>query len=220
MHESKLNHGVSSISEKFIVNGESSEILQLREGPFNNPSLGEYLKFGRTFIRPEHNLHNPPEIIAAPVAKRPPRQLPSARIFLRRGNFAAQFLNHQRSTFTVMETGFMHSDCHRQSKCINYNVLLSAFDFLVTVDTFAAGVSMVGGPDTTGIYDTHIWAFLAIGKFTHISMKSVHYIFKHSFKFPFAEIIVNRIPWRKILRQHTPLASGFVDVHYTVHDFP
>ena len=72
MHESKLNHGVSSISEKFIVNGESSEILQLREGPFNNPSLGEYLKFGRTFIRPEHNLHNPPEIIAAPVAKRPP----------------------------------------------------------------------------------------------------------------------------------------------------
>ena len=56
-------------------------------------------------------------------------------------------------TNAVMNTRLMNHDTHREAKCINHNVFLAPFDFLVPAYV-TAGVGVVGRIDTSGINDS------------------------------------------------------------------
>ena len=142
MTQGELHHRFGGFSQVFVVDGESSKVLQPREGSLDNPSFRKHLEFGRTFVRPEYNLHGPTESFRHPVSQ---RALISTvgKDFLQTRELVFHLLDSHRRTFTVMKISFMDGNGHGQSKCVNHNMFLTSFDLFVAVNPFARRVGVV-----------------------------------------------------------------------------
>ena len=90
------------------------------------------------------------------------------------------------------------------------------FDFLVPVYT-AVRINMMGSLHTSGIHDAKAGAFLTPCLFTDESVQGIHHLFKHAFKLPFTEIVIDGLPRGEVRGKHTPLAAGLVDIKDCIH---
>ncbi len=68
----ELRHRLGGIGQIFVVDGESAEVLEPGEREHDNPLFLKRLKFGRAFVWPEHELHDPSAFFHHPVTKRAP----------------------------------------------------------------------------------------------------------------------------------------------------
>lgn len=49
-------------------------------------------------------------------------------------------------------------------------------------------------------------------------MERIHDVLNNTLQFPFTEVVINRLPWRKVAWKHSPLATGLIDIEDGVHD--
>ena len=108
LDECKLYHSFRSFSKEFVIDGQPSEVFQPCERAFHNPAFGQYLKFGRTFVRSEHDLQYPSEFLLDPVSQT--SLVASIRQdFSQTRKFISESLYGLWGALTVMQAGFM--DC-------------------------------------------------------------------------------------------------------------
>ena len=126
-------HSLSGFRQKLIVDGQSTEVFQPGECPFDNPSSGKNLEFAGAFVRAKYNFDDPIELPEYPVTK---GALVSAvgKYLLQVRELVLQLLDNLRRAFAVMQVGFVDSHGHQNAECVNHNVLLASLDPFVAVD--------------------------------------------------------------------------------------
>src|SRR5699024_3547718 len=94
--------------------------------------------------------------------------------------------------------------------------LFPSLDFLVPVYTMVR-INMMGSLYASGIHDAKTGTFLPSRLFTDKGVQGIHHLFKHTFKLPLAEVVIDGLPRGEVRRKHTPLAAGLVDIKDGIH---
>ena len=76
---------------------------------------------------------------------------------------------------------------------------------------------MMGGLYASGIHDAKTGTFLPSRLFTDKGVQGIHHLFKHTFKLPLAEVVIDGLPRGEVRGKHTPLAAGLVDIKDGIH---
>lgn len=138
--EGQLNHSFRRICQIFIVDRESSEVLQPSERAFDNPSFGRYMEFGRRLVRSENDLHNPAEFFCDPVSER--TLIPTiGKNFRQARELASHLLDNYWGALAVMEVRLMDSNTYREPKCVNNNMFFMTLDLFIPVNPLQVGAA-------------------------------------------------------------------------------
>lgn len=142
---------------------------------------------------------HPSEFFSHPIPERPP--VSSIReIFFRRGNLRRIFSIIQRA-FAVVDIRIMHVDGYGKPKCTVNNMLFTPLDFLVTVKSlYRKGLRDAMSSHSMSLYP-HAWTPIPTDRFEDEAVECAHDLLKHSFEFPFAEIIVDSLLRGEVLGQ-------------------
>lgn len=111
----------------------------------------------------------------------------------------------------------MYFDYHWKFQNVNDNMSLSYFDSPVSIYT-PIRINVTGDFKASRVYNAQTWTLLLTNKFPYHEMQYTQKFLPYSFKFPFAEIVINRLPRRKVRREH-PLLSISDGTEYTIHYF-
>ena len=76
--------------------------------------------------------------------------------------------------------------------------------FLVPVYT-TVRINMMGGLYASGIHDAKTGTFLPSRLFTDKRVQGIHHLFKHTFKLPLAEVVIDGLPRGEVRRKLVPL---------------
>ena len=96
---------------------------------------------------------------------------------------------------------------------------LAAFDELVPVNALDL-VRVVRSSDASRVNDTDRWLRVTTGLYPNLLVKHSHNKLKRSVSLPLAEIVINGVPRRKVIRHHTPLASSLKEIKEGIDNIP
>ena len=69
--EGQLDHSLGCVSQIFVVDGQTPEVLQPGERAFHDPSFWKHRELGRAFVGKENNFYCPSELLRNPVPECP-----------------------------------------------------------------------------------------------------------------------------------------------------
>ena len=100
----------------------------------------------------------------------------------------------------------MNDQCQWKAQHIGHNVFLATLYLLVSLNA-AVAVNVMGGFDTSGVYDSQTGAVVTARGNSNFFDKNGQYFFKSAVILPLPEIIVDKIPRSEIAWEHSPLAN-------------
>ena len=131
MDHGPVDHRFAALGERLVVLAQSAVTAEPRERSFYNPTLGQDDE-SRDPAQTLDNLQSPP---AEP--SRPAHQLAGVPAVgpddLESGKKTANLLQHELGPIAVLDVGGVHDDAQDQTEHIDYDVPLSALDFLARV---------------------------------------------------------------------------------------
>ncbi len=132
LNADQLDHSFGGFCQVFVVDSESSKILQPGKRPFDNPPFWKDSESTGALVWSEDNFDNPSELVGNPIPGG--ALIPSIRKYLSQaGKLVFRFPYDPQCPFAVMQTGLMYRDRHRNAKRVNHNVFLATLDLLVPV---------------------------------------------------------------------------------------
>ena len=109
----------------------------------------------------------------------------------------------------------MNHYCQRKPKRVGHNVLFATLYLLVAVYA-TVSIDVVRGLDAAGIYYPETRTLVPSCRFSDLADKHGQYFLESSVILPLTKVIIYQVPRSKILRQHTPLATGLDNIEHSV----
>ena len=200
----KIDHFLSGFLGLLIVSCEPSESVQPGECPFYDPSqrLGSktfgsvwgvadfkfYHKVGLYLIR---NLSAIPSVYENFLKCRPKERC---------------LLAERIGKFGIMLSGIVNRSTENETIAVNHDIAFDSFDLLVGIKTVVA--LTVAPFDTLGIQcsDRRTFVLFAFLSDSHDCL--FYEMFDMAVLSPLTEKLIDRLPFRKILGKHSPLAAA------------
>ena len=96
-------------------------------------------------------------------------------------------------------------------------MLFSSFYFLVSIKPYYR-IHMMKSLETSLVNNANTWRFLPVGESPDFCTNDIKQFFYYSFILPFAEVVIHALPGCKALGKHTPLATRFNSIEYSIHN--
>lgn len=109
----------------------------------------------------------------------------------------------------------MNNNSQRKPENVCHYVFLASFYLLVAVNA-SVGIDVVGGFDASGVDDAKARTLVLAHRNLDRPNKDGQYFLKSSVVFPLTKVVIDQIPWSKVPREHTPLASNLYDVENSI----
>jgi hypothetical protein len=214
MDHADKSHGFTRSGEPLVVLTETTATTKPSEGSLNNPPAGEH----------DESLL----VIAAfddiedPVAKRlcPLHQatcVTSIRPDASEPRKPSGYSHHDEfGPVSILDTCRMDDHGKQQARSVNYDMALTAIDFLAGI--VATGTASLGRFHALAINDCSTGTGFSSHAYSHLSAQHIMSDLPDSSQPPLAEVVVYRLPFGEVVRQHTPLTTGAYHVENCIQD--
>lgn len=202
-----MSHGdcdmsLATFCQGLVVFAVSTAAAQSSACPLDDPTVGKDVESFCIWMT-IHNLQNPTTSSVRPIDENPvdafgPDSLKSpARLF--------GFFQQRLRTMIVLNSRRMNNVSHHQPQRVDQQMTLEASDFLAGVEARVFSVS--GGFRGLAVKNCSGWYFGTPRQQPQGAMERVVHSVPGPVPFPTLEIGVNRLPRRKVVRQHPPGTS-------------
>lgn len=214
-----MEHCFRRFGVEFVVQCDPSEIVEPSKGPFDNPPERNYAELFRALVWPEHHLklateslaHLLPQLIAPVPA--------IGQYLLEPRKLMGETSRCRLRAFAVVDVRLVDGHGHGETERVDNDLFLAPLHLLVAVYS-AFLVDVLAGLDAPRVDDAHARGLVPSERDAQLLPQGVHHALKDTFALPLGEVVENDVVRREVLGGHAPLAAGFVDVKYAVHDVP
>lgn len=202
-HRGKINHLLCGLIGYFIISRKPAESIQPGECAFHNPTKRFWSKAacpvwsGTDFYV---DIEIPLDVIyqlasVSAVDKSLSYRGPRVRYL---------FTNRMRNT-GIMYAGVAYASAENETVAVNSDIAFYAFYLLVGIEPI---VTMTVAPlDALGIKSHNRRRGILLATSAYLHDKFFYAVIQIAFCSPFMEVPIDRLPFGKVMRQHTPLAA-------------
>jgi hypothetical protein len=212
-----VDEGLTVVRPLFIVAAEAAAFHEPAKGPLNDPALGQDLE--SSLVLGSVNDFQL-DSTTGTQEPQPVDQLAGISAIgpddFQAGETGFQEAQQEARTVPILDGGWRDDDREDQAQRVDQQMAFAARQFFPRVETACA--RLVGDFDRLAINDSgRRIGFSSQGDAQGNDQNLVNPLPNFFFS-PLTEVVVNRWPRRKIVRQLSPLATGFDDINNGVHD--
>src|SRR5687768_9269500 len=218
MNHADLYHCFTVVRSFLAVLAQTPAPRQPNNGALHHPALRQHLEPPLMFCTLDH-LNAIANILIDPIVQ---RVVVIATIAVDDTQTWKRFGIHLGQDILGCNT-VVHAcrrDQHRQQQTqrIHNQMPLSTFDFLAGI-VAAFFAALLGGFYRLAVDGRDAWMKVASRLFAHVGTQTSEDLIPDAMLGPVGEVVVDGFPWRKLMRDHAPLATGPYQIKARVDDF-
>src|ERR1035441_5826369 len=215
----QIDHGLAGLGLSFVVAVEPAVAPEPTEGSFHYPASRQHLE--RMEFVALHDFQGAAPQVHGPLDQRArvaaigPDMSDAAAHRLALTEEAGQQLS---SAIAVLEIGGQHRHQQQQANRVHQDVTLASVDLLARV--VASLVARLRASDALAVDDPRTGLAISSSRHAHLFAQMSVNSHPKPIALPQSEIVIDRSPPGKVLRQIAPLAAGLCEIEDRIDQLP